>query len=267
MKTFSRTAGLCLALSVTVLPCAADSLPTSAEPDFSALISAQVLATVPACVMSPDNKKTYVSCNGFSASALSHGMRNYSAELTSFGGETLFVNVHSHNPAKRMLVVDGGDNWSSGRRPSPPDYYILNRGETAGYAWTISNTGGSLGLGGYDTVIPPPSEIYTNVQVFLSNIQHQLGARQHGKLVRGGTCRVAAIDGSVYAIVSAVPTLGPFVHSIYCVGNGGGPLLSMNTYLPPQRAALAWVVTQIGQVPVQSPPKPLQALTPASFGK
>jgi hypothetical protein len=256
MKIFVWTASLSLLIAVG--PCAANSATMTGVPDVSALISAQVLATEPSCVMAPDAKRTYVSCNGFSVSALSKGMRNYSAELTApGGGVTTFVNVHSHDPAKHMLVVDSGDNWSSGRRPSPPDYYILNAGETAGHAWTASNTGGSLELGGYDTVIPPLCGLFTNIQVFLGNIKSQLSGHQHGRLVHGGTCQVAGINGSVYAIIKTIPAFGQSVHSVYCVGAGGGPLLSMTLFLPPQRVVLAWTVIQAGQVPVQSPPRPL----------
>lgn len=217
-----------------------------------------IVASTPDCVMAADNK-TYVSCNGFTAAALKKDMTNYIAEFT-VNGSTSFVNVHSHDPAFRLTTVGAGDSWSSGTRPNAPDYYIHNSGETANYTWTVSNTGGSLGLSNYDIVIPPFSEVFTNVQVFLGNIKSQLNNSLHGKLVRGNACRVAGIDGTTYSILVTSPINGEFVHSSYCVGAGGGPLLSITQYLNKDVLAFTWTVTQVGNVPVQSPPTPLTKL-------
>lgn len=229
-------------------------------PDDSVLIHAKEIAAAPSCVMAPGRKKIYVSCNGFMASALSKGMTNYIAELTPSGKQALYVWVHAHDPMTQLMTVGNGDSWSSGVRPGAPDYYIDNNGETAGDTWAVSNAGGSVSVGGYEVAHQPLSDLYPSIQAFLSNIKSQLSGGLHGKLVQGGACRVAGVAGDYFAIIDTMPNGGPFVHSIYCIGSGGGPLLSSVVYMAPKRLGWTWEVTQIGGVPAQSPPRPLTRL-------
>lgn len=228
----------------------------STAPPATTPIPGTVIATTPNCTAGSGPKQKYAACNGFSVAELTRGMSNYSAELAA-NGSTSFLNVHSHDPVQSLASVGAGDSWSSGRNPNPPSYYIDNNGDAAGYTWTTGSTG-SVGFRdpNYKIVVPSLSEIDTNVQVFLGNIRSQLSNSLHGKLVKGDACKVAGIDGTTYLIVVTSPVKGEFVHSAYCVGEGGGPLLSSRLYLGKDVLWMTWTVTQVGGVPRQTPPQP-----------
>lgn len=229
-----------------------DNAGTTPPPDTTP-IPGTVIATTPNCTPGSGPKQRYAACNGFTVANLTRGMSNYAAQ-TSSSGSTSYLKVHAHDPVQSLTVVGAGDSWSNGSMPNLPDYYIDNSGDAAGYVWHSDSTG-SIGFSGYDPVVPSLSEIDTNVQVFLGNIQSQLTNGLHGKLVQGEACQVAGIKGTTYLIVDTLPTEGEVVHSEYCVGADGGPLLSVRLYLL-HELVLNWTVTQVGGVPRQTPPQP-----------
>lgn len=220
-----------------------------------------------ACVKDASGK-FFISCNGFTQIKLTAGLANYTA--TVFGPEgqaTELLRVYSHDPAKPLSKnVAAGDSFSYTPLPSrhpTSTYYVNNIGPTRGYIWNYreGDNIGSAGMKGFKSATTAGVDNQANI--FFGNI-HSQSNLVGGRLMVGNSCRVAGIAGTRY-FISDPDRLngGNFVQSAYCIGDGGGPLLSsiIRFAIPGGVKTLAaWEINDTGDVPLQSPPPPLKRM-------